>query len=135
MVHEAMTTGDRSVMDLAVVRGGRTTVVDRVAGTGDPDESGVATDCAGSARASQRACTNEAALLASEARYRVLADLNPHAIWMGDADGNITYANQGFLSYIGLSLEQLGAEGWLHVFAPADRARVARGLEALSADG
>lgn len=63
-------------------------------------------------------------LIASEARYRVLADLNPHAIWMGDPEGNITYANQGFLSYIGLKLEELGGEGWLNAFAPSDRARV-----------
>ena len=62
-------------------------------------------------------------LISSEARYRVLADLNPHAIWMGDAEGNITYANHGFLAYIGLTLEQLGGEGWLNVFAPSDRER------------
>jgi PAS domain S-box-containing protein len=63
-------------------------------------------------------------LVASEARYRVLADLNPQAIWMGDAQGNITYANQGFMSYLGLRAEDLGATGWLKAFAPQERARV-----------
>jgi PAS domain S-box-containing protein len=63
-------------------------------------------------------------LIASEARYRVLADLNPQAIWMGDAEGNITYANQGFLSYLGLTLEGLPGKGWLKAFAPSDRTRV-----------
>ena len=67
---------------------------------------------------------NEEALVASEARYRVLADLNPQAIWMGAPDGTITYANQGFLDYIGLTLETLGGMGWLDAFYPEDRSRV-----------
>ena len=65
-------------------------------------------------------------LVASEERYRVLADLNPQAIWAGDAAGNITYANQGFLAYIGLKTEDLGGAGWLEGFAPADRDRVVK---------
>jgi PAS domain S-box-containing protein len=67
---------------------------------------------------------NEEALVASEARYRVLADLNPQAIWMGAPDGSITYANQGFLDYIGLTIETLGGHGWLNAFHPDDRKRV-----------
>jgi PAS domain S-box-containing protein len=67
---------------------------------------------------------NEEALAASEARYRVLADLNPQAIWMGAPDGNITYANQGFLDYIGLTIEGIANMGWLEVFHPEDRERV-----------
>lgn len=67
---------------------------------------------------------NEEELVASETRYRVLADLNPQAIWMGDASGNITYANQGFLAYIGLTAEKLTGLGWLAAFAPGDQARV-----------
>jgi PAS domain S-box-containing protein len=67
---------------------------------------------------------NEEALVASETRYRVLADLNPQAIWMGAPDGSITYANQNFLDYIGLSIEELGGEGWLNAFYPDDRRRV-----------
>ncbi len=63
----------------------------------------------------------------SEAKYRVLTELGPTAIWMGDADGRITYANTRFLAYIG---EQFtpgsGAAdgGWLHAFYAADRDRV-----------
>jgi PAS domain S-box-containing protein len=67
---------------------------------------------------------NEEALITSEARYRVLADLNPQAIWMGDADGSITYANQGFLDYMGLTPETLDGLGWLNAFLPIDRQRV-----------
>ncbi len=65
----------------------------------------------------------EQELAASEARYRVLADLNPHAIWMGDAQGNVTYANQRALSYLGLSPED-PQRRWLGAFAPGDRERV-----------
>jgi PAS domain S-box-containing protein len=67
---------------------------------------------------------NEEALVASEARYRVLADLNPQAIWMGAPDGSITYANQGFLDYVGLTVQTLGGHGWVNGFHPEDRRRV-----------
>jgi PAS domain S-box-containing protein len=67
---------------------------------------------------------NEEALVASEARYRVLADLNPQAIWMGAPDGSITYANQNFLDYLGLTIEELSGRGWLSAFHPQDRQRV-----------
>jgi PAS domain S-box-containing protein len=67
---------------------------------------------------------NEEALVASEARYRVLADLNPQAIWMGAPDGSITYANQGFLDYLGLTIETLGGRNWLTAFHPQDQQRV-----------
>jgi PAS domain S-box-containing protein len=67
---------------------------------------------------------NEEALVTSEARYRVLADLNPQAIWMGAPDGSITYANQNFLDYIGLAIEDLSGAGWLNAFHPEDRQRV-----------
>jgi PAS domain S-box-containing protein len=68
---------------------------------------------------------NEEALVASEARYRVLADLNPQAIWMGAPDGSITYANQGFLDYIGLTTETIGGLGWIEAFYPEDQQRAA----------
>jgi len=67
---------------------------------------------------------NEEALVASEARYRVLADLNPQAIWMGAPDGSITYANQNFLDYLGLTMDELRGAGWLTAFHPNDRQRV-----------
>jgi PAS domain S-box-containing protein len=68
---------------------------------------------------------NEEALVASEARYRILADLNPQAIWMGAPDGSITYANQGFLDYLGLTTESIGGLGWIEAFYPEDQQRVA----------
>ncbi len=63
-------------------------------------------------------------LAASEERYRILADLNPQAIWRGDPDGSITYANQGFLDYLGLSVGDLQGGGWLQGFDVRDREAV-----------
>jgi PAS domain S-box-containing protein len=59
------------------------------------------------------------ALTTSEARYRVLTDLNPQAIWMGDASGRITYANQGFSDYLGFTTADL--DHWITAFHPDDR--------------
>ncbi len=64
------------------------------------------------------------ALAASEERYRVLADLNPQFIWMGSADGAITYANQRFLDYIGRHLAPDRSEHWLTAFVAEDRQQV-----------
>ena len=72
---------------------------------------------------------NEEALVASEARYRALADLNPQAIWMGAPDGATTYANQILLDYIGMSFQQMLQIGLLHSLHPEDHARI---LEAWS---
>jgi PAS domain S-box-containing protein len=67
---------------------------------------------------------NEEALVTSEARYRVLAELNPQGIWMGDPAGNVTYANQVLLDYMGFTTEDLANLGWLSGFHPNDRERV-----------
>ncbi|MDP9039319.1 MAG: PAS domain-containing protein [Acidobacteriota bacterium] len=67
---------------------------------------------------------NEEALVASEGRYRVLADLNPQAIWMGAPDGSVLYANQGLLDYMGQTIAGLCGLGWLQGYYPADRERV-----------
>jgi PAS domain S-box-containing protein len=67
---------------------------------------------------------NEDALKASEARYRILADLNPQAIWMGSPDGRLTYANQMLLDYLGATIDQLEGEAWLSACHPQDKDRV-----------
>ncbi len=67
---------------------------------------------------------NEEALRTSEARYRVLADLNPNAIWMGTPTGQTTYANQGLLDYVGLTTENISNEKLLYAIHPDDRQRI-----------
>ena len=61
----------------------------------------------------------EEALRQSEERYRVLAELNPQAMWMASPEGEIIYANQNFLDYIGLTVAEYSR--WLETFDPADR--------------
>jgi PAS domain S-box-containing protein len=64
------------------------------------------------------------ALAASEERYRVLAELSPQVLWTGSPQGAITYVNQGFLDYLGFTLDDLAGEKWLTAFVPEDRPRV-----------
>ncbi len=67
---------------------------------------------------------NEEALRTSEARYRVLADLNPNAIWMSDPTGHTTYANHGLLDYLGSATENLSTQNLLEAIHPDDRQRI-----------
>ncbi|MBE9107284.1 PAS domain S-box protein, partial [Nostoc cf. edaphicum LEGE 07299] len=73
----------------------------------------------------------EAALRDSEERYRILAEVSPQAIWMGDVydglrlrNGGITYCNQYWLDYTGQTMEQTAGYGWISVIHPDDRDRV-----------
>ena len=78
---------------------------------------------------------SELALAASEERYRVLTELSPQFIWTGNPTGEITYANQGFLDYLGFSAAEFCGSGWLSSFDPEDRARVQEAWRASVATG
>ncbi len=123
-VQHSIRTGERFLHDVQVIAADGSVLWIEVRGQAVLDEDGVATRLRGMGIDISQRKQNEASLLASEARYRVLADLNPQAIWMGDPSGNITYANQGFLAYIGLTPDTIGGLGWLHAFAPEDQERV-----------
>ncbi|MEH2168624.1 MAG: PAS domain S-box protein [Nostoc sp.] len=71
----------------------------------------------------ERKLTAEA-LRDSEERYRILTEISPQAIWMGDRNGGITYCNQYWLDYTGLTMEQIAGYGWIYVIHPDDRDRV-----------
>jgi PAS domain S-box-containing protein len=124
VVERSIQTGERFSIDVQVVAADGSTIWIEARGQAILDANGVATRLRGMGIDISELKRNEASLLASEARYRVLADLNPQAIWMGDAEGDITYANQGFLAYIGLTLDTIDGLGWLDAFAPEDRERV-----------
>ncbi|MCC5641484.1 PAS domain S-box protein [Nostoc sp. CHAB 5824] len=66
----------------------------------------------------------EAALRDSEERYRILTEVSPQAIWMGDSGGGITYSNQYWFDYSGLTMEQTTGYGWIDIIHPDDRDRV-----------
>ncbi len=62
----------------------------------------------------------EAALKASEQRYRTFTELNPQLILMADANGMVTFANQRLLDFTGMSLEESLGEGWRAAVHPDD---------------
>jgi PAS domain S-box-containing protein len=66
------------------------------------------------------------ALLASEQQYHSLADLIPGIVWTAEADGSINYANQFWLNFTGLTLEQTRGSGWTAALHPDDLGRVSQ---------
>jgi PAS domain S-box-containing protein len=64
-------------------------------------------------------------LLESEKRFRTLTDAIPALVFVADAAGNNIYTNPQFHEYSGMSGDALTGSGWLNVFDPAIRARVA----------
>ena len=68
----------------------------------------------------------EETLRDSEERYRILTEVSPQAIWMGDRNSGITYCNQYWFDYSGLTMEQTAGYGWIHIIHPDDRVGVAR---------
>lgn len=62
----------------------------------------------------------EATLRDSEERYRILTEVSPQAIWMGDSDSGITYCNQYWFDYSGLTMEQTAGYGWIDIIHPDD---------------
>lgn len=76
----------------------------------------------------------EAALRASEERFRTVTDAVPQLIWANDATGQATYFNRRWYAYSGLSEEQSLGPGWQAIVHPDDApASVERWRQALVA--
>lgn len=60
---------------------------------------------------------------ANELRYRSLADAVPQLVWTAQPGGAVSYCNQRWLDYTGLTLAQLVGSGWQSVIHPNDVAR------------
>ena len=60
--------------------------------------------------------------LASERRYRTLAQAVPHIVWTARPDGAVDYFNQRWFEYTGRSVEQASGS-WLGILHPDDLAR------------
>jgi PAS domain S-box-containing protein len=65
----------------------------------------------------------EAALRASEARFRTMADAAPVLVWMAGPDMGCTYCNQDWLDFTGRTLDQECGDGWAESVHPDDYAR------------
>ncbi|MDO9711531.1 PAS domain-containing protein [Paracraurococcus lichenis] len=99
-------------------------------------------DAAGRARlvrGGQRDITDrratEAALAASEARFRALAEAIPSLLFETDAEGGAIYLNPRFTEYTGLPQDALTGDGWLRILHPEDRARTAEAWTAAIRSG
>jgi PAS domain S-box-containing protein len=62
----------------------------------------------------------EAALLASEARFRQLADSMPQMVWTARADGYLDYFNERWYEFTGFSRDQFGDSSWKPILHPDD---------------
>ncbi|MGH8597329.1 MAG: PAS domain-containing protein, partial [Gammaproteobacteria bacterium] len=63
-------------------------------------------------------------LIASEAKYRALADASPVGVFATDAEGGCTYTNTRWQSIFGLSSEQSLGYGWSAAVHPDDKVAV-----------
>jgi diguanylate cyclase (GGDEF)-like protein/PAS domain S-box-containing protein len=76
-----------------------------------------------------------AALRASEAEFRTLAEAMPQIVWTAQADGWKIYLNRQWSNYTGLTLDE-SQHGWSQPFHPEDRDRaVAAWTHALETAG
>lgn len=63
----------------------------------------------------------ETQIVASEERFRLLANSMAQLIWTGDSNGNLNYYNQAVYNFSGMNFDQLQNEGWLQMVHPDDR--------------
>lgn len=64
----------------------------------------------------------EAALVASEERFRRMADASPAMIWITDIEGNPTFVNQTWLNFTGKDASVIkDKEAWFELIYPDDR--------------
>ncbi|WP_210526286.1 PAS domain S-box protein [Rubellimicrobium arenae] len=71
-----------------------------------------------------------AALQASEARFRNLAETMPALVFVSDREGRNTYTNRRMQEYVGGEAERLLGDSWTDTLHPDDRVRAAATWEA-----
>lgn len=62
----------------------------------------------------------ESELLASEARFRHLADAMPQMVWTAGPDGNIDYYNERWYAFTGFPPDSVGEAAWRSIIHPDD---------------
>ena len=71
----------------------------------------------------------EMALTQSEARFRMIADNMAQLAWTCDELGNVTWYNQRWLDYTGMTLKEMAGWGWTKVQHPEHVDRVVQGVK------
>jgi len=62
----------------------------------------------------------ERAMVASEAKFRSIANLIPQLIWSANAEGTNDYLNARWSEFTGLREEELAGHGWVKIVHPDD---------------
>jgi PAS domain S-box-containing protein len=66
----------------------------------------------------------EAAILASEARFRHLADAMPQMVWTADPDGRLDYCNERWYEFTGFNCDKPADLDWDSILHPDDVERL-----------
>jgi len=66
---------------------------------------------------------DERALVASQARFRSLAESMPQIVWVAGPDGQIDYFNERWHQFTGLTLAESRALGWIQALHEEDKQR------------
>ena len=69
------------------------------------------------------------AQLETENKFKFMTDTVPQLIHTADTNGNVTHVNQRWLSYTGLTTEELLGAGWRQTFHPDDLAAVQKKMQ------
>lgn len=75
------------------------------------------------ARDLRREIADKKALTDSEQLLKSITSASPTALWMADAEGNITYVNQTWVDWTGIEYERNMGLGWTIAIVEEDRAR------------
>ena len=69
------------------------------------------------------------AQLESENKFKFMTDAVPQLVHTADTQGNVTYVNQRWLTYTGLTAQDLLGTGWRNTFHPDDLAAVQKKMQ------
>jgi PAS domain S-box-containing protein len=86
-----------------------------------PDDTHFVQSLANVIGAAAERARHEEAVRDSEARFRELADTAPALMWMTDAEGDVTFVNQGWLRFTGRGLEDEIGDAFGSSAHPDDR--------------
>jgi len=64
---------------------------------------------------------HQAATWTAEQRYRALVDLSPQVIWQCEPDGTLSFCNNYWTAFTGLSAQASRGDGWLAAVAQEER--------------
>ncbi len=97
------------------------TLITLTRGRVERDATGAPLRMVGSIQDVTAVCLAERALVEREARFRTLAEASPTGVFLTEATGTPTYANQRLLDWFGLTLEGFAADQWLDRIHPDDQ--------------